>query len=91
MHLFLDVKKIAYIDEIDLFWFVNPFKSCLLPSLRQTLQSHITLPEFGEARTLSELFLVEEQSIRILVNMISEPNGGKASHMSTSTIVCLKS
>jgi hypothetical protein len=70
--LFLDVKKIGYIDEIDLLWFVNASKSCLLPSVRQTLQWQFALPEFEEARILSELFLVEEQSIRILVNVMSE-------------------
>jgi hypothetical protein len=70
--LFLDIKKIGYINEIDLFWFVNPLKSCLLPSLRQILQWHIALPEFEEAQTLSEFFLIEKQSIRILVNVMNE-------------------
>jgi hypothetical protein len=70
--LFLDVKKAGYIDEIDLFCFVNLFKSYLLPSLQQTLGWHIALPEFGEARALSELFLVEEQSMLSLVKVMSE-------------------
>jgi hypothetical protein len=69
--LFVDVEKIGYVDEIDLFWFINPSKSCLLPLIRQTLQWQIALPELEEARTLSEPFLVEEQSIRILVNIMS--------------------
>jgi hypothetical protein len=71
--LFPDVKKIGSIDEIDLFWSVNPsIRICLLPSLRQALQWHIALPEFEEAWTLSELFLIEEQSIWILVNVMCE-------------------
>jgi hypothetical protein len=71
--LFLDVKKIAYLDEIDLFWFtIHPSKSCLLLSLRQTLQWHIALPEFQEAQTSAKLCLVEEQSIRILVHVMGE-------------------
>jgi hypothetical protein len=44
----------------------------LLPSLRQTRQWHIALREFEKIRTLSELFPVEEQSIWILVNLMSE-------------------
>jgi hypothetical protein len=57
---FLDIKKAENMDQIDLFWLVDPSKPWLLPSPRQTLQSQVALPEFEEPLTLSELFRIEE-------------------------------
>jgi hypothetical protein len=89
--LFLTGKTAKYLDQIDLFWFVDPSKFRFSTSLRQTLQWRIALPELREAGTLSELFLVEEQSILILLDVMSKPDGCKSAQMLISTIVCLKS
>jgi hypothetical protein len=63
--------------EIDLFWFVDPSKLCFLQILRQTLHWGSAFPYLHEARPLSQLFLIEEPSIRILLHVISEPYGQK--------------
>jgi hypothetical protein len=46
--------------------------------------------ELREPGTLPEFFLVEEQSIRLLLDVMSKPDGRKPPQMLTSTIVCLK-
>jgi hypothetical protein len=68
--------KIARIlDQIDLFWFINPPKPGLLMPRGQILQKRVALPELHEAATLSELFLIEKQSVWILGNVMGESNG----------------
>jgi hypothetical protein len=49
------------------------------PLFPYTLEGCIALPELHEAATLSELFLVEEQSIRYLIDVMNEANGCKDS------------
>jgi hypothetical protein len=45
--------------------------------LRQTLEWHLALAELHETGTSSELFLIEEQSIRNLVDVMNESIGCK--------------
>jgi hypothetical protein len=75
--LFLTGKTAKYLDQIDLFWFVDPSKFRFPTSLQQTLQWRIALAELREAGTLPGLFLVEEQSIWILLDIMSKPDGCK--------------
>jgi hypothetical protein len=76
--LFRTGKTIKHLDQIDLFWFVDTSKFRFSMSFRQTLQSRIALPELPEAGALSELFLVKKQSIRILLDVMSKPDGCKS-------------
>jgi hypothetical protein len=64
-------------DQIDLFWFIDLSKLCVLSPPRSTPQWRVALPKLHEAGTLSELFLIEEQSLWILLDIISEPDGCK--------------
>jgi hypothetical protein len=50
----------SFLDQTDLFWFVNPSKLGLSTPRRETLQGHVTRPEFQEAVTLPELLFIEE-------------------------------
>jgi hypothetical protein len=75
MSLFLSGKIARILDQIDLFWFINPPKLDLLTSRRQTLERHVAPPELHAAATLSELFLIEKQSVWTLCNDMGEPNG----------------
>jgi hypothetical protein len=61
-------------EQIDLFRFVNSAKLCFSSPRRRTLQESIALPEIDEPGTLPEFFLFEEQSIRNLVDVMSDPN-----------------
>jgi hypothetical protein len=75
MSLFLAGKIARILVQIDLFWFVNPSKLDPLTPRRQALQRRVALPELHEAATLSELFLIEKQSVWIFGNVMDELNG----------------
>jgi hypothetical protein len=74
IYLFRSVKTTQYLDQIDLFRLINPFKFRFSQSLWQTLEWCIALPELDEAETLSKLFFIEEQSIRNLIDFMNESN-----------------
>jgi hypothetical protein len=64
-------------DQIDLFRLVNPTMLLFSPSPRRTLPGNIALPELDGPGTLPELFLIEEQSVRNRVDVMSETNGSE--------------
>jgi hypothetical protein len=64
--------------QIDLFRFIDPLKLCVLLPPRQTPQSRVALPMLHEAGILSEFFLIEEQSVWTLLDIMSEPDGFKS-------------
>jgi hypothetical protein len=59
-------------DQINLFWFIDSSKLCVLPPPRQIPQWRLALPQLHEPETLSELFLIEEQSVWTLFDVTSE-------------------
>jgi hypothetical protein len=65
--------------QIDLFRVVDPSKLCRFPVLRRTLQRRVALPKHDEAGTLSELFLIEKESVRTFLDVINEFDSCKGS------------
>jgi hypothetical protein len=65
-------------DQTDLFRLIDPSKFRFSPLLQQIRLRCMTLAELCEEMILSELLLIEEQSIRNLVDMMNEPNGYKS-------------
>jgi hypothetical protein len=73
--LFLAIQKTKTMDQMNLFSLVDPAKPCLLPSPRQTVHWHVAFPKFEEASALPELFLIEEQFIWLMADVIAKTDG----------------